>query len=65
MLISSGIFGGSLSEPAAESAKQCMKAYKQFMTDHPDYDVDVKLCAFTDQEMKQAAGIFDSSENGM
>ena len=31
-LISSGIFGGSLSNPAGESAKQCLRAYRQFTT---------------------------------
>ena len=32
-LISSGIFGGSLDNPAAESAKQCCRAYKKFVED--------------------------------
>ena len=36
-LISSGIFGGSLSNPAAESTKQCCRAYKKFIEDNPDY----------------------------
>ena len=53
-LISSGIFGGSLPDPAAESAKQCMRAYGKFTADHPDYDVDVKLCAFSAHEMASA-----------
>ncbi len=53
-LISSGIFGGALADPAAESAKQCMRAYKKFTADHPDYDIDVKLCAFTAHEMASA-----------
>ena len=53
-LISSGIFGGALSNPAGESAKQCLKAYKKFTTDYPDYGVDVKLCAFSASEMIKA-----------
>ncbi len=53
-LISSGIFGGSLEHPVAESAKQCMRAYRKFTEDYPDYDVDVKLCAFTAAEMQEA-----------
>ncbi len=53
-LISSGIFGGSLDDPAGESAKQCLRAYKQFVADNPDYDVDVKLCAFSASEMASA-----------
>ena len=53
-LISSGIFGGSLSDPAGESTKQCIRAYKKFVADHPEYEIDVKLCAFTKAEMKAA-----------
>ena len=53
-LISSGIFGGSLPDPAGESAKQCFRAYRKFTADYPDYEVDVKLCAFTGSEMQSA-----------
>lgn len=53
-LISSGIFGGNLADPAGESAKQCCLAYKQFTEDYPDYEVDVKLCAFSEREMASA-----------
>ena len=53
-LISSGIFGGSLSNPAGESAKQCLRAYKKFVGDYPDYGIDVKLCAFSSSEMDKA-----------
>ena len=59
-LISSGIFGGSLANPAAESAKQCCRAYLKFVSDYPDYDVDVKLCAFSAKEMQDAQIVFDS-----
>ena len=62
-LISSGIFGGSLDNPAAESAKQCLRAYKKFTTDYPDYDVTVKLCAFSANEMQKAQIEFDSFIN--
>ena len=58
-LISSGIFGGSLEDPAAESAKQCFRAYSKFVSDNPDYDVDVKLCAFTPSEMVSAKREFE------
>ena len=57
-LISSGIFGGSLSNPAGESAKQCIKAYKKFIADYPDYGIDVKLCAFTASEFANAQAKF-------
>ncbi len=57
-LISSGIFGGSLADPAGESAKQCLRAYGKFAADHPDYDVDVLLCAFSAPEMASAQRVF-------
>ena len=53
-LISSGIFGGALSNPAGESAKQCIRAYKKFVSDYPNYEINVKLCAFSPQEMAKA-----------
>lgn len=57
-LISSGIFGGSLANPAAESTKQCCRAYLKFVSDYPNYLVDVKLCAFSAQEMQDARVVF-------
>ena len=59
-LISSGIFGGKLDKPVAESTKQCVRAYRKFITDYPDYDVDVKLCAFLPPEMIEAQKEYDS-----
>lgn len=59
-LISSGIFGGSLSNPAAESTKQCCQAYLEFVSDYPNYDIDVMLCAFSDIEMQEAKIVFNS-----
>ena len=59
-LISSGIFGGSLADPVAESTKQCCRAYKKFASDFPNYSVDVKLCAFSPKEMQNAQAVFDS-----
>lgn len=59
-LISSGIFGGSPEYTAAESAKQCLRAYKKFTEDFPDYEVDVKLCAFTSGEFEEAKDIWDT-----
>ncbi|MDC7279594.1 macro domain-containing protein [Butyrivibrio fibrisolvens] len=53
-LISSGIFGGNLAHPAAESAKQCCRAYDKFNKDFPDYSIDVKLCAFGRGELAEA-----------
>ena len=53
-LISSGIFGGNLENPVAESVKQCVRAYKKFVENYPDYVIDVKLCAFGAAEMEKA-----------
>ena len=62
-LISSGIFGGALANPAGESTKQCCRAYKSFVKDYPDYDINVKLCAFSANEMTKAQAEFDSNMN--
>ena len=59
-LISSGIFGGSLSNPVAESTKQCCRAYNKFIADYPDYDIDVKLCAYSLGGKKKKKIVFDS-----
>ena len=53
-LISSGIFGGNLPVPSGESAKQCGRAYKKFVQDYPDYDINVMLCAFKSEEYQAA-----------
>ncbi len=59
-LISSGIFGGSLDNPVAESTKQCLRAYKKYTADYPEYDIDVKLCAFMASEMKEAENEYEA-----
>ena len=59
-LISSGIYGGDLDNPVAESTKQCMLAYKKFISDYPDYQIDVKVCAYSPESMKEAKPVFDS-----
>lgn len=59
-LISSGIFGGSLANPVAESTKQCCRAYLKFIADYPNYNVDVKLCAFSAREKQDAKVVFSS-----
>lgn len=53
-LISSSIFGGNLPNPVGESSKQCGRAYKKFIQDYPDYDVNVMLCAFKSSEYQLA-----------
>lgn len=59
-LISSGIFGGSLSNPVAESTKQCCKAYKAFVSNYPNYDIDVRLCAYSSSSMAKAKPVFNT-----
>lgn len=59
-MISAGIFGGSLKNPPAESAKQCARAFCKFTEDYPDYRVEVKLCAYSQKEMTEAKAVFDS-----
>ena len=58
-LISAGIFGGSLTNPAAETTKQCCGAYKKFISDFPEYTIEVRLCAFSEKEMQEAKKVFD------
>ena len=60
-LISSGIFGGNLPNPVAESTKQCCRAYEKFVRDYPDYDIDVKLCAYGQNEMVKAQAEFNAN----
>lgn len=59
-LISSGIYGGDLDNPVAESTKQCLLAYKKFISEYPDYQIDVKVCAYSPESMKEAKPVFDS-----
>lgn len=59
-LISSGIYGGDLENPVAESTKQCILAYKKFISDFPDYEIDVKVCAYSQESMEEAKPVFDS-----
>jgi len=59
-LISSGIYSGDLENLAAESIKQCLLAYKKFISDFPDYEIDVKVCACSPESMKEAKPVFES-----
>lgn len=58
-LISSGIFGGNLPNPAGESAKQCFRAYSKFVNDFPEYCISVKLCAFSSREMTTVSEVYE------
>ena len=52
-LISSGIFGGDLENPVRVSTRKCIDAYNKFTNEYKDYDIEVKLCAFTLDELKE------------
>jgi len=60
-LISSGIFGGNLDNPARESAKCCCEAVSSFVESYPDYEVNVLLCAFSTDEYVKAMDYFGDS----
>ena len=61
-LISSGIFGGNLPNPPGISTKQCINAYKEFVEENPDYDIEVLLCAYTPIEYYQAQKVFQEEQ---
>ena len=44
---------------AAESTKQCVRAYNKFVQDYPEYEIDVKLCAFGQSEFLEAKAVFE------
>ena len=52
-LISSGIYGGNLETPVTNSFNMFVKAYNKFVEDNSDYEINVKLCAFTDNEYEE------------
>ena len=60
-LISSGIFGGNLDNPARESARRCCEAVRLFVSKYPDYEVNVLLCAYSANEYEKAMGYFGDS----
>ncbi|MCF0117246.1 MAG: macro domain-containing protein [Bacilli bacterium] len=62
-LISSSIYAGTLKNAPGESAKQCFKAYERFLSDYPDYDIKVILCAYKNQEYESARIIYEEYLN--
>jgi len=58
-LISSGIFGGNLKDPVETSAKECVKAYKYFRKNHPDYPINVLLCVYDEDKYSSAEKAFE------
>ncbi len=53
-LISAGIYSGNLERPAFISAQSCLRAYNDFKKMHPDYEIDLSLCAFSAGEYSEA-----------
>lgn len=62
-LISAGIYGGHLENPAAVSTKQCIMAYNKFDENFPDYNIHVILCAYTKEEFDSAIKIKNNEKN--
>lgn len=58
-LISSGLFGGSLTDPEVVSSKMCLKAFNKFIEENHEYEIDVKLCAFTKKEYETIRLLFE------
>ena len=58
-LISAGIYAGNLQNPIANSITYCKKAYEDFTKEYADYDIEVRICAFSEEERKVARGIED------
>ena len=58
-LISSGIFGGNLPNPVKTSIEQCIKAYEKFEEEYKEYEINVKICAYSIDEMKEAQEMFE------
>ena len=59
-LISSGIFGGNLKNPAKESAKQCIEAYLRYDKEYgEERSINVTLCAYTEEEYVEAKKVFE------
>ena len=58
-LISAGIFGYSLDNPALVSAEMCFKAYNDFIKTYNDYFINVLLCAYTTNEYNECLKILN------
>lgn len=59
-LISAGIYGGKLPNPVSTSTENCIKAYNKFKEENPDYEIDVRLCAFTEKEYLSALEVYNN-----
>lgn len=55
-LISAGIYVGNLQNPIANSITYCKKAYEDFARGYVDYDIEVRICAFSEEEKRVTRG---------
>ena len=62
-LISAGIHGGHLENPATVSTKQCIMAYNKFVDSFPSYNIHLILCAYTKEEFDSANKIKSNEKN--
>ena len=60
-LISSGIYGGNLPNPVTISTKECLNAYNRFIKEYPEYNINVLLCAYTENEIQEAQITFNNT----
>ena len=58
-LISSGIYGIGLDNPVEESTKQCLNAYNDFINKYKDYNINVKLYAYSNNEYMKVRDYYD------
>ena len=58
-LISAGLFGGELENPAAKSTKQCIKAYNKITKKYKNYEINVIICAYLEQEYIEAEKVYN------
>jgi O-acetyl-ADP-ribose deacetylase (regulator of RNase III) len=58
-LISSGIFSGGISNPAAVSVGECVKAYNDFTKENKDYDITGLVCAYSNEQYIKAKEKFE------
>lgn len=55
----------SCADPVGGATKQCCRAYKKFIGDYPDYDVDVRVCVYLSADLANAQAEFNRSIGGI
>ena len=57
-LIGAGVHCGLLNNPVVNSVEQCYRAFLCFTDNYPDYITEVRLCAFSETEMREVVRRF-------